>query len=91
MAANGRVLWFVSPHGFVLHRPHEFTAMRLQFVHGKATRHEVQDMRSTMYGHVLELWEGAQRDVNATGRLEVRVEDRFQACMRSLPWWLPSS
>ncbi|GLC43643.1 hypothetical protein PLESTF_001615000 [Pleodorina starrii] len=90
MNATGAT-WFVSAHGFLVHRParnHSGTdegPTRAPPVKGS----DGHGLRDAMFGHLAVLWQAAMTGLNATGKIEVRVESSFGRCMRALPWWQP--
>ncbi|GLI66615.1 hypothetical protein VaNZ11_010539 [Volvox africanus] len=89
MNATGTV-WLVSPHGFLVHRPHTESRVRKDFLRAKFSRKDMQSLRHTVYGHVESLWEGTRSEMER-GSYVTRVERNFQACMESLPWWQMST
>ncbi|EFJ52225.1 hypothetical protein VOLCADRAFT_103232 [Volvox carteri f. nagariensis] len=63
--------WQVSPHGFVIHRPHERTNLRKLYVLEKTSRLGMKALHDTLFGHVSKLWEEAKADVaSSSARLE---------------------
>ncbi|PNH12726.1 Glycosyltransferase-like protein LARGE [Tetrabaena socialis] len=85
MNATGTA-WYVSPHGFIVHRKHTESKVRKVFLRAKFSRKDLQTLQDTVYGHVELLWAAVQKEM-AAGTYMARVERGFQACMESLPWW----
>ncbi|GLC50652.1 hypothetical protein PLESTB_000403600 [Pleodorina starrii] len=78
--------WFVSPHGFLVHRPHNSTHMRDEFLRAKLTAKGLMELRGTLYEHVESLWVAAQARM-AAGSYAVRLEAGVRGCLEALPWW----
>ncbi|EFJ49324.1 hypothetical protein VOLCADRAFT_80793 [Volvox carteri f. nagariensis] len=88
MNATGAI-WLVSPHGFLVHRPHTESRARKDFLRAKFSRKDMQALRGTVYEHVESLWEETKAEF-ADGKYVARVERDFQVCLGSLPWWQSS-
>ncbi|KXZ48442.1 hypothetical protein GPECTOR_28g852 [Gonium pectorale] len=78
--------WYVSPHGFLVHRKHTDSKARRDFLKAKFSKKDMQDLQRTVYGHVEALWNTTRHQLQSRSYL-ARVEPHFQACMASLPWW----
>ncbi|GFR50315.1 hypothetical protein Agub_g12509 [Astrephomene gubernaculifera] len=78
--------WHVSPHGFLVHRPHSESRARRDFLRAKFSRKDMEDLRGSLYEHVEALWAGTTAEL-AAGSYMARVERPFQACLEALPWW----
>ncbi|GIL88645.1 hypothetical protein Vretifemale_16560, partial [Volvox reticuliferus] len=85
MNATGTV-WLVSPHGFLVHRPHDSTLMRNEYVRVKTATIDRSHLRGTIYEHVESLWTDMQAEL-MNGTYVAPIEPGVQSCLESLPWW----
>ncbi|KAG2493832.1 hypothetical protein HYH03_008050 [Edaphochlamys debaryana] len=83
MNASGTA-WLVSPHGFVVHRPHTESKARREFLRQKFSKKAMDELKGTVYEHVESLWKGTTQEMEA-GTYKARVERRFMSCLDALP------
>ncbi|GIL60836.1 hypothetical protein Vafri_15357 [Volvox africanus] len=85
MNAAGTV-WLVSPHGFLVHRPHASTEIRNEYVRVKTAAIDRSHLRGTIYEHTEALLAEVQAGL-ANGTYVAPIELGVQNCLESLPWW----
>ncbi|GLI66616.1 hypothetical protein VaNZ11_010540 [Volvox africanus] len=85
MNATGTV-WLVSPHGFLVHRPHASTEIRNEYVRVKTAAIDRSHLRGTIYEHTEALFADLVAGL-ANGTYVAPIELGVQSCLVSLPWW----